>query len=76
MNQQLDAVAADLKDFRGKISLLAYAYLEAESRTSNRDLQEVVREVLHQWAVDRHNAATVAQKLLRSEGFTGSEGER
>lgn len=68
-------VASDLRDFRGKITPLTWAYVEAESRATNREMSEIVREVLHGWAERRHHAATVAQRLLRSEGSAGNGGE-
>lgn len=75
MTEDEPDVAADLRDFRGKITPLTWAYVEAESRATNREMAEIVREILHGWAERRHHAATVAQRLLRSEGSAGSGGE-
>lgn len=65
-------MSVDLKDFRGKITPLAWCYLEAESRASDRDQQEIVREILHVWAERRHKAGIEAEKLLQAEGLPGS----
>ena len=70
-----EEMASDLRDFRGKITPLTWAYVEAESRATNREMSENVREVLHGWAERRHHASTVAQRLLRSEGTGGKGGE-
>jgi hypothetical protein len=65
-------VSAELKDFRGKITPLAWCYLEAEARATGKDQQEILREVMHGWAARRHEAAIEAQKLMRAEGITGN----
>ncbi len=61
-----------LKDFRGKITIEADCVLEAESRTTGRDRAEIVREILHEWALRRIEVHTVLQRLLRAEGLTGA----
>ena len=65
-------MSADLKDFRGKITGLAWCYLEAESRATKRDQQEIVRDILDDWAERRHKARIEAEKLLRAEGIPGA----
>jgi len=65
-------VAADLKDFRGKITALTWCYLEAEHRVSGQDQSEIVREIMHEWAERKHHAAIEAQKLLEAEGIAGN----
>lgn len=71
-----EPMASDLRDFRGKITPLTWAYVEAESRATNREMAEIVREILHGWAERRHHAASVAQRLLRDEGIAGKGVER
>lgn len=68
-------MAAELKDFRGKITPLTWCYLEAEHRANDRDHAEIVRDLLHEWAERKHQAAIEAQKLLKSEGISGSRGD-
>jgi hypothetical protein len=65
-------VSAELKDFRGKITPLSWCWLEAESRATSKDQQEILREVLHGWAMRKHEAAIEAQKLMRAEGIVGN----
>jgi hypothetical protein len=62
-------MANELKDFRGKITPEADCALEAES--SGRERQEIVREILHDWASRRINGASVLHRLLRAEGLPG-----
>jgi hypothetical protein len=69
-------MSADLKDFRGKITPLAWCYLEAEHRATGKDQSEIVRDLLDEWARAKHHAATVATRLLEAEGITGNVGER
>jgi len=65
-------MSADLKDFRGKITALAWCYLEADHRATGEDQSEIVRGILHAWAVRKHRAAIEAQKLLEAEGMSGN----
>ena len=69
-------MAVDLKDFRGKITPMAWCYLEAEHRATGRDRSETVREIRHDWATTKHAAATVAGGQLEAEGIAGNGGER
>jgi len=64
-------MACELKDFRGKITLESDCALEAESRASGKERQEIVREILHDWAVRRIGGASVLHRLLRAEGLPG-----
>jgi hypothetical protein len=64
-------MACELKDFRGKITLESDCALEAESRASGRERQEIVREILHDWAIRRIDGASVLHRLLRAEGLAG-----
>jgi hypothetical protein len=68
-------LSADLKDFRGKITALAWCYLEAEHRATGEDQSEIVREILHSWAERKHDAAIEARKLMEAEGIAGNDRE-
>lgn len=61
-----------LADFRGKITSETAAVLEAMNRASGRDKSEIVREVLHAWALEQIKTATLIARLTKSEG-TGRE---
>lgn len=64
----------ELKDFRGRITPETDCALEAEARATGRDRQEIVREVMHQWALQKIHSATVMHKLLQAEGLPGIGG--
>lgn len=61
-----------LRDVRTKISSLAWAFLEAESRATGREQAEILRELVHGWADAKHEAFKVAQKLLSATGNDGA----
>lgn len=64
-----------LKDLRAKVTPETDAVLEAVARASGRDRSEIVREVLHDWALDEIGKASMVHKMLRAEGLPGiSEG--
>jgi hypothetical protein len=64
-----------LKDFRGKLTSLAWCYLEAEHRATGEDQSEIVRDIMHTWAERKHQAAIEAGKLLKGEGLRGKTRE-
>ncbi len=64
-------MAADLRDFRGKITIETYCVLEAEHRVTGEDQSAIARGVLHEWALRKLQVAKVADSLLRSEGEPG-----
>ena len=64
-------MSVELKDFRGKITVEAHCVLEAENRVSGEDKSEIVRKILHDWALQKLRCATITDALLRSEGVAG-----
>ena len=64
-------MAAPLKDFRGKITAEADCVLEAMNRVTWKDRSEIVREILHDWALVKIDEHTVLGKLLLAEGLAG-----
>lgn len=65
-------MAAPLKDFRGKITAEADCVLEAINRATGKDRSEIVRDVLHAWALGELDKHTVLAQLLRAEGLDGA----
>lgn len=65
-------MAADLIDLRAKVSAETNAVLEALSRAGGKDKSEIVREVLHQWALAKVHEATLIQRLMAVEGLSGT----
>lgn len=61
----------ELKDFRGKITPEADCVLEAESRASGKERQEIVREILHAYALQKIDAHSVLTRLLDAQGIGG-----
>lgn len=68
-------MSIELKDFRGKITPLAWCYLEAEHRATGKDQSEIVRDLLHEWATSKDVAASMARKLMEAEGISGNPRE-
>lgn len=68
-------MSVDLKDLRAKIGVRAYSFLEARSRVTGVDISVQVREILDKWADEQLHVATVADRLIRSEGMAGIGGE-
>jgi hypothetical protein len=61
-----------LIDLRAKITAEADAVLEAVQRSTGKDKSEVVRDVLHKWAVSEIHAASVLHGILQREGIAGA----
>lgn len=43
-------------------------------RATGKDKSEVVRDVLHKWAMNEIHAASVLQSILQREGLSGASG--
>lgn len=63
-----------LIDLRAKVTAEADAVLEAVHRSTGKDKSEVVRDVLHRWALQEIHAASVLQSILQREGLGGASG--
>lgn len=64
----------DLIDFRGKLTPEAHAALEAEGQATGHGHAEIVREVMHEWAMRRIHAANVLNRQLAAKGLRGIDG--
>lgn len=65
----------ELRDLRAKITVETDATLDTISRVSGKDWSEIVREVLHRWALEQVTISTLLQARLKAEGLTeASEG--
>lgn len=64
-------MSADLKDFRGKITAETDCVLEAQSRVTGVDRSEIVRNLLHKWALERIEEARLLHQQLQAQGVGG-----
>ncbi|HEU6454128.1 MAG TPA: hypothetical protein VN201_01555 [Roseateles sp.] len=64
--------AAELIDFRGRISQLADAAIDAKAKSTGRERQEIVREILDAWADREVHGASLLLEALQSKGLSGS----
>lgn len=65
-------MAADLNDLkRLKVTAEARAWLQAESHTTGRSMQEIARDALHEIALQKIQAAKVLAALAPAEALSG-----
>ena len=64
-------MAAELRDFRGRISVLADIAITAKSESTGKDKQEIVREILDAWAERELHCASLLHAALDAEGLQG-----
>lgn len=62
-----------LIDLRAKVTAEADAVLEAVQRSTGKDKSEVVRDVLHRWAMSEIHASIVLNGILKREGITSAD---
>ena len=67
-------MSADLRDFRGKITVEADIALESMAQAFKRDKSDIAREVLHNWALRKIMEANVMARRMRAEGIGGEDG--
>lgn len=65
-------VSIELLDLRAKITPEADCVLAAVSRASGTDRSEIVRDILHRWALKRMHAATVLACQMKAKGITAA----
>jgi 23S rRNA maturation mini-RNase III len=62
-----------LQDLRAKVTIETDCALESYARAHLLDKSEVVRDILHQWAVRQIHAANMLQASLRREGISAAD---
>ena len=63
----------ELRDLRAKVTVETDAALDAISRASGRDRSEIVREVLHAWALQKIDESRLLLHRLDVEGLTARD---
>lgn len=66
-------MSLELKDFRGKLTVEGWAAVDAEAEATGKERAEIVREIVHQWALGQIRKASVLHKTLEREGLTGND---
>lgn len=66
-------MADELRDLRAKITIQADAVLDAICRVRGIDRSEIVREVLHKFALEYIAIGTLTDARLRAEGLSEAE---
>jgi hypothetical protein len=69
VSMELVCIMADLIDVRCKVTEESNQVLEAHARATNIDKSEVIRQVLHEWALREIHKATLVTRLTRREGI-------
>lgn len=65
-------MTAPLKDLRAKVTPETWCVIEARHRVTGEQHAEIVRGILHDWAVSELRKAKVMQGLLMAEGIGGN----
>jgi len=65
-------MSAELHDVRAKLTTEAYCAIAAYARAHDVDKGEVVRDVLHRWAVRQIHSATMLQRCLKAKGVSAA----
>lgn len=67
--------ARELRELRARITVEADAALDAVARGSGLDRSEIARDVLHKWALEQIDIASLLSSRLQAEGI-GEAAER
>lgn len=71
----MTAMTVELRDLRAKITVEADAALDAVAKITGRDRSEIVRDIVHRWALEQLAIASLLRTRLKAEGIgAASEG--
>lgn len=62
-------MSADLRDLRAKITVESDAALDVVSRVTGKDRSEIVRDIIHRWALEQVSISTLLAARLKAEGM-------
>ena len=58
-----------VKDYRGGITPLSHAVLSSIAEANGMEMQELVRDVLHKFALKQVRACSLIQRALKANGI-------
>lgn len=58
-----------LRDFRGGVTHLTHAALDARSRATGKTMQDILRDVMHEWALGEYEAASLLTAAAERDGL-------
>jgi hypothetical protein len=61
-------MTAELRDLRAKITVESDAALDVVSRVTGKDRSEIVRDIIHRWALEQVSISTLLGQRLKAEG--------
>lgn len=59
-----------VKDYRGGLTALSHAVYSAIAEAKGKDVQEIIRQVVHEQALIELRAASLIPKAMRANGIT------
>lgn len=69
-------MAADYRSSHVKLTVEADVVVEAHARARDKDRTEIIRDVMHRWALLEIEVARLTAQRLKAEGVSGTaEGE-
>jgi hypothetical protein len=68
-------MSTELRDLRAKITVETDCVLDSIARGTGRERSEIVREWLHQKALEYMAVQKILNKRMAAEGITGQDGE-
>lgn len=68
-------MSTELRDLRAKITVETDSVIDSIARATGRERSEIVRDWLHQRALQEIAVHNVLKKRLAAEGITGNDGD-
>lgn len=65
-------MATDFRQIKANITVEADVWIDSIAEAKGLDRGEVVRNVLHEWALEQERVHRIASRRRKSEGLTGA----